>query len=136
MCTQSTDTDLPSNRTFGYFFSALFAAIAFYLFAKNQSVVVYVGLITLTVLLSVAATFKPDLLLPLNRLWIRFGHLLGKIISPIIMGAIYFGLFVPMGLVMRVFGRDELRLRIKPCQTYWRPKEVKGLNDDSFNNQF
>jgi len=62
--------------------------------------------------------------------------LLGKIISPIVMGAIYFGLFVPMGLVMRVFGRDELRLRVKARQTYWKPKELKNLDDDSFNNQF
>jgi hypothetical protein len=52
------------------------------------------------------------------------------------MGAIYFGLFVPMGLVMRVFGRDELRLRVKARQTYWKPKELKNLDDDSFNNQF
>ena len=66
----------------------------------------------------------------------RFGRLLGKIISPIVMGAIYFGLFVPMGLVMRVFGRDELRLRVKARQTYWKPKELKNLDDDSFNNQF
>lgn len=62
--------------------------------------------------------------------------MLGKIISPIVMGAIYFGLFVPMGLVMRVFGRDELRLRVKARQTYWKPKELKNLDDDSFNNQF
>ena len=74
--------------------------------------------------------------MPLNQLWMSFGRLLGKIISPIVMGAIYFGLFVPMGLVMRVFGRDELRLRVKARQTYWKPKELKNLDDDSFNNQF
>lgn len=136
MSTQSSDTDLPSNRTFGYFFSVLFAAFAFYLFTHDQSVLAYGSLITLTVLFSATATFKPFLLMPLNQLWMRFGRLLGKIISPIVMGAIYFGLFVPMGLVMRVFGRDELRLRVKARQTYWKPKELKNLDDDSFNNQF
>ena len=51
------------------------------------------------------------LLLPLNKIWMRFGFLLGSIINPIVLGIIFFVLFTPYGIVMRIFGRDELRLK-------------------------
>ena len=58
-------------------------------------------------------------LLPLNKLWMKFGILLGMIVSPIIMGLIFFGIFTPVGVFMRLFKRDNLRLSFKKKKTYW-----------------
>ena len=74
-------------------------------------------------------------LLPLNKLWMKFGILLGMIISPIIMGIIFFGIFTPIAFLMRLSGRDELRLRFKKKKTYWIDR--KTLNEfDFFKKQF
>jgi hypothetical protein len=65
----------------------------------------------------------------------KFGVLLGMIVSPIIMGIIYFGIFTPIAIIMRLSGRDELRLRLKKQKTYWINR--KTLNEvDSFKKQF
>ncbi len=76
-----------------------------------------------------------DVLFPLNKLWIKFGILLGIIVNPIIMGIIFFGIFTPIAILMRLSGRDELRLRLKKKKTYWINR--KTLNRfDSFKKQF
>ena len=73
---------------------------------------------------------------PLNKLWMRLGLLLGMIMSPIVMGIIFFGLFTPISLVMRLLGRDELKLKPKPCQSSWRLVEHSRPDLQSFKNQF
>ena len=86
----------------------------------------------------VATLVNPDVLLPLNRLWMRFGLLLGMIISPIVMGIIFFGLFTPMSLTMRLFRRDELRLRFKNKKTHWILRDFPDGDElsDSFKHQY
>tara|TARA_Y100000813_G_C23886605_1_gene222876 strand:+ start:261 stop:551 length:291 start_codon:yes stop_codon:yes gene_type:complete len=75
------------------------------------------------------------ILLPLNKLWMKLGILLGIIISPIIMGIIFFGIFTPIAFLMRLSGRDELRLHFKKKKTYWIDR--KTLNEfDFFKKQF
>ena len=102
---------LPSNKNFGYFFSGVFLAISiFFLFLEDQFIA-YIFL-TLTILLTLITLIKPNLLYQLNRLWMSFGLLLGKIISPIVLGVIFFGLITPYGLVLRLVGRDELKLKL------------------------
>ena len=78
---------------------------------------------------------KADLLHPLNKLWMRFGLLLGMIVSPIVLGAIFFLLFTPIAVLMRLFGRDELRLRFKKQSSHWIKRE-KETQSQSFKNQF
>jgi len=85
---------------------------------------------------SVATTFKEELLLPFNKLWMRFGFLLGLIVSPIVLGFIYFGLFTPISLIMRLVRRDELRLRLKNRTSYWIIRDPNHLKKTSFRNQF
>ena len=70
----------------------------------------------------IIAYLNPNILLPFNKLWMRFGVLLGMIISPIIMGLIFFGLFTPYSIVIRMMGRDELHLKFDS-------KKVIGLID-------
>ena len=82
-----------------------------------------------------ATIIKPDTLLPLNKLWMRFGLLLGMIISPIVMGVIFFVIFTPIALIMRLFGRDELRLQFNKQSSHWvgRTDEAQPV---TFKNQF
>jgi hypothetical protein len=83
----------------------------------------------------VITIINAKILLPLNKLWMKFGILLGMIVSPIIMGIIYFGIFTPIAIIMRLAGRDELRLRLKKQKTHWINRKI--LNKvDLFKNQF
>ena len=76
-----------------------------------------------------------DALLPLNKLWMKFGILLGMIVNPIIMGIIFFGIFTPIAIIMRLSGRDELRLQFKIKQTHWINRKA-FIEVDSFNKQY
>ena len=74
-------------------------------------------------------------LLPLNKLWMSFGLLLGSVFTPIILGLIFFGLFTPMAIVMKLFGRDELRLKIKNRQSHWTPRTTP-IKAETFKHQY
>ena len=104
-----SEIKLPSNRKFGFFFTAIFLVITIYLYYINSELVYIYGIICFVFL--IVTILKANALLPLNKLWMRFGILLGMIISPIIMGIIYFGIFTPIAIIMRLFGRDELRIK-------------------------
>ena len=126
--------DLPSNRKFGYFFTFLFALAGAYFHYTENIIWAYVFFAGSSIFL-VFTLFKTDALLPLNKLWMRFGHFLGIIVSPIVLGIIFFGLFTPIAILMRVGGRDELRLKFTQHVSYWisRNEQIKS---DSFKNQF
>jgi len=66
----------------------------------------------------------------------NFGLLLGIIVSPVVLGLIYFLIFTPMSFIMKLFGRDELKLKIKTKKTYWLSRTETKLDSDSFKNQF
>ena len=84
----------------------------------------------------ILTVLRSDLLLPLNKLWMRLGLVLGLIISPIVLGIIYFGLFTPIALLMRLFSRDELRLKLLPRSSFWRIRKNSKQIVESFKNQF
>ena len=105
----STKIILPSNRKFGYFFSLVFSLLAIYFYFNNSSF--YLLSIILGVIFLLITLIKPEILLPLNKLWMRFGFLLSLFVSPLIMAIIFFGIFTPIGLFMRIIGRDELKLK-------------------------
>lgn len=114
-----SELKLPSNRKFGLFFTAVFAITAAYCFYQTALAYAYfLGVIAAALLL--ATLTKADLLLPLNKAWMRLGLLLGMIVSPIVLGMIFFLLFTPIGLLMRLFGRDELRLKLTARASHWR----------------
>lgn len=130
-----SDIELPSNRKFGFFFSAIFLiACAYFYYVGNLTLSYMLGIIGLLFL--AVTIIKADALLPLNKLWMRFGLLLGMIISPIVMGVIFFGLFTPISTAMRLFGRDELRLRFKHKTTHWIPRDHSATQTETFKNQF
>ncbi len=69
----------------------------------------------------------------MNKLWMKFGLLLGKIVSPVVMAVIYFGVVTPTGLIMRILGKDILKLNKNNYNSYWQEKDNSNNN---MNNQF
>ena len=126
---------LPSNRKFGFFFTLVFAlaATAYFYYSANLTWT-YVFIAAALVFLLVTL-IKSDALLPLNKLWMRFGLLLGMIVSPIVLGVIFFGLITPIAILMRLSGRDELRLKFAQKASHWISRE-EPIKSESFKHQF
>ena len=115
------DIKLSSNRSFGIVFFIVFLLIAIYP-VINQGEVRIWSLIISSLFL-ILGLLNSKILTPLNKLWFRFGLFLGKIISPIIMGVIFFLVVTPIGLLMRLFGKDVLNLKLnKKKNSYWIEK--------------
>ena len=131
---QFDQIQLPSNRKFGFFFSIIFFIISTYLYYIRIDIFTVYTLYIISFSLFIITLVNADFLGPLNKLWMGFGMLLGLIISPIIMGVIFFLVFTPLALVFRIIGRDELILRLKDKPSYW----IKRNNNYSisFRNQF
>jgi hypothetical protein len=91
----------------------------------------------LSVLLLAAALVRPEMLNPLNRLWLRFGLLLHRVVNPIVMALVFFGAVWPTGLVMRWMGRDLLRLQREPdAASYWIVRQPPGPSPETMKDQF
>lgn len=131
---KSPTIELPSNKKFGLFFSGLFLITSGYLYWVPNAEWAFFSFAMAIIFLAVSL-LKDDLLLPLNWLWMRLGFLLGTIVSPIILGLIFFGLFFPMACVMRLGGRDELKLNRRDQKSYWVSRN-DATQLGSFKNQF
>lgn len=129
-----TNIKLPTNKKFGYFFSCVFLLASIYFFYLKSNNVGYI-FSSLTIIFIITTFLKAELLLPLNKLWMRFGLLLGMIVSPIVLGVIFFGVFTPYGLVMRIMGRDEMNLKIFLKKSYWIIRSKNSIQTN-FKNQF
>ena len=128
------EAELPTNKKFGNFFTIVFIIVASYFYFNKSLNLSYIFGVVAAVFILVTI-LKDDLLLPLNRLWMRFGLLIGMIISPIVLGLIFFTLFSPVGIFMRLFGRDELHLKYKKKSSYWILRD-DSICADSFKRQF
>jgi hypothetical protein len=126
---------LPSNRSFGSFFSAVLAVGSAYFYWKQVGDWA-LALVLLAALFASATLLAPDWLAPLNRLWHELGLLLGKIFNPLILGALFFGVITPVSLATRLFGRDVLRLRKRSVASYWIDRDPGSPPPESFRNQF
>ena len=112
---------LGSNRSFGIVFFIVFVIIATYPLLNQGEVRIWSLIISFLFLF--LGLLNSKILTPLNKLWFRFGLFLGKIISPIIMGVIFFLVVTPIGLLMRFFGKDVLNLKLnKKKSSYWIEK--------------
>ena len=83
------------------------------------------------------ALLAPQLLAPLNRLWLKLGLVLHKVVTPIIMAMLFYLAITPMGVAMRLMGKDLLRLKREPgAKTYWIERQPPGPAPDTMKNQF
>ena len=112
---------LGSNRSFGIVFFIVFLLIALYPFTYNGDLRIWSLVISLIFL--ILGLINSKLLTPLNKVWFKFGIFLGKIISPLIMGIIFFLVVTPIGFLMRILGKDVLNLKYNDNKTYWIEKK-------------
>jgi dolichyl-phosphate-mannose--protein O-mannosyl transferase len=127
--------NLPSNKKFGYFFSVIFLLSSAYFFYQD-ALTTAAALLVLSFIFTLLSRFKDPLLLPLNKLWMRFGVLLGTIISPIILAILFFVMFTPIAIGMRLFQRDELRLKSSNFDSFWKFRDQDIHNKNPFTQQF
>ena len=125
------DIKISSNRSFGIVFFVVFLVIALYPLIKNGEIRLWSFVISLIFL--VLGILNSKILFPLNKLWFKFGILLGKIITPIIMGLTFFVIVTPIGIAMRLLGKDVLSLKYNKNKTYWIEKK---LYKSKMKNQF
>jgi len=130
-----SDTELPSNRKFGYFFGVMLWLAATYMLYKDLSYFAYLLFVISGFFILMAIVWPSFLSLP-NKLWMLLGLLLGKIVNPIILGCVFFGLFTPISLLMRLFCRDELKLKVTQNKSFWKVRDQIEPADDNFRNQF
>ena len=122
---------LPSNRNFGIIFSIVFLIISLWpLLSQND---IRIWSLIISGIFLVLGLINSKLLLPLNKIWFKFGIFLGNFIAPIVMGIIYFMVVTPTGLIMKMLGKDLLNLKKNNKDTYWIEKD--NSNND-LKNQF
>ena len=114
------DIKISSNRSFGIVFFIVFFLIALYPLINNEDIRIWSLIISLIFL--ILGLINSRILNPLNKLWFKFGILLGKIVSPIIMGIIFFLVVTPIGFIMRILGKDVLNLKFNANKSYWIEK--------------
>ena len=119
-----------SNKSFGIVFFIFFIAVAFYPLLNNEEYRLWALIISLVFL--ILGLVNSSILTPLNLLWFKFGMLLGRIVSPIIMALVFFGVVTPTGLLMKFFQKDLLKLKKKDNKSYWIERKTKS----EMKNQF
>ena len=120
-----------SNRSFGFIFSIVFLIIAIWALLSANEIRYWSLLISLIFL--VLGLLNSKILTPLNKIWFKFGILLGKIISPLVMGIIFFFVVTPTGLLMKILKKDLLNLKFNSDKSYWIEKtEPKSKMKNQF----
>ena len=119
-----------SNKSFGIVFFIFFIAVAFYPLVNNEEYRLWALIISLVFL--ILGLINSSVLTPLNLLWYKFGMLLGRVVSPIIMALVFFVVVTPTGLIMRLFQKDLLKLKKKDKKSYWIERKTKS----EMKNQF
>jgi saxitoxin biosynthesis operon SxtJ-like protein len=134
--TRAEKSKLSSNRSFGFVIGGALLLIGLVplLHPPHRP---HWWAIVIAAIFAGFAQVRPDLLKPLNFLWHRFGLLLHKIVSPVILGLLFYTTVLPVGLLMRAFGKDPLRLhKDSAAASYWVPREPPGPPPESLTQQF
>ena len=114
------DIKISSNRNFGIVFFIVFLLVAVYPILKGNDIRIWSLLISFVFL--TLGIINSKILTPLNKLWFKFGLFLGKIVSPLVMGFIFFIVVTPIGIIMRLMRKDLLNLKYNQKKTYWIDK--------------
>jgi len=125
------EVKIGSNKSFGIVFSVVFFIIAIFPILNNDNIRVWSLVISLIFL--VLGLINSKLLSPLNKIWFKFGLILSKVVSPVIMGIIFFLVVTPIGILMRILKKDLLNLKYNNKNTYWIKKKEP---ESTMKNQF
>src|SRR5215471_8978189 len=133
--TREAEVRSSTDRAFGLVFTGLFLLIGLapLIFGRPMRI----WSLVVAAIFGVIAAVMPALLAPLKRVWTKFGLLLHKVVSPVVLGAAFYLMITPMGLVMRLFGKDLLRLRFdRASPTYWIKRTPPGPPAESLIDEF
>ena len=122
--------NISSNRSFGLVFFAVFLIISTWPLLDNQDIRIWSLIVSLIFL--ILGILNSNLLKPFNKIWFKFGMFLGSIVSPLVMGLVFFLVVTPTGFIMRLFGKDLLKLKKNKNNTYWIEKNYKSNMKDQF----
>ena len=126
-----SEVKIGSNRSFGIVFCIVFLIIALYPLTNLGEIRIWALIISICFF--ILGLIKSSLLSPFNKLWFKFGIFLGKIISPLVMGVIFFLVVTPIAILMRLLGKDLLNLKFSNNNTYWIEKnEPKSKMKNQF----
>ena len=117
---KNTEIKIGSNKSFGIVFFIVFIIISLYPLLNQEDIRIWS--LVIAFIFFILALLNSKILTPLNKIWTRFGLFLGNLISPIVMGIIFFFVVTPIGLLMRLFGKDVLNLKNNKSSTYWIKK--------------
>ena len=116
--TSSSKIKISSNRSFGLVFFVVFLIVALWPLKYEEDIRLWS--LALSLIFFILGILNSKLLTPLNKLWFKFGILLGSIVSPLVMGIVYFFVVTPIGVLMRILGKDLLKTsKVKSASTYW-----------------
>ena len=126
-----SDVKISSNRSFGIVFFVVFLLIALYPLTYSGEIRIWS--LVISIILLILGLLNSKILDPLNKIWFKFGIFIGKIVSPLIMGIIFFLVVTPIGLIMRLFGKDVINLKFNSNKSYWIEKtEPKSKMKNQF----
>ena len=122
--TSNSKINISSNRSFGLVFFVIFLIVALWPLKYEEDIRLWS--LVISIIFFILGVINSKLLMPLNKLWFKFGILLGSIVSPIIMGIVYFAVVTPTGVLMRLLGKDLLKMtKTKSISTYWMKRDKK-----------
>lgn len=124
------------NKRFGRQMGLVLVALAGLGFWRDWPSFLSVSFLTLGAVHLILAVIAPGLLTGFNRFWMSLGYYFGKVFAPIEMAIIFFLMFTPIALVMRLFRRDALLIRKNKVNSYWKVREPPQISADSFRNQY
>ena len=125
-----------SDRSFGVMFGFIFIIIAVIMRLRDNPQNIRLLFLALSFLTFLISFTRPSLLSTPNKLWMKFSLLLARFVSPIVLGLLFYVLISPLALILRLFGRDELRLKTKKVASNWQSRQINGYSLDSFKNQY
>lgn len=131
---ENSNIEYPTNKKIGFFFASLSAVASVYSYTSDSLIWAFFFAAVSSLLLSISV-IRPDILLPINKAWMKLGLHLGLIVGPIVLGIIYFLVFTPIAILMRLANRDALHLKFNNKVSLWKSRNEEN-NADSFKNQF
>tara|TARA_B100000123_G_scaffold261145_1_gene228088 strand:- start:204 stop:602 length:399 start_codon:yes stop_codon:yes gene_type:complete len=128
---KNNEIKISSNKSFGIVFAVVFFLIALWPIIKSDDIRIWSLIVSIIFL--ILGIMNSSILTPLNKIWFRFGIFLGNFIAPVVMGIIFFFVVTPIGLIMRLLGRDLIKLKKNNENSYWIEKKD---TESSMRKQF
>jgi len=119
---KNSNIKIGSNRSFGVVFFIFFLIVSFYPLLNDENIRIWS--VILSIVFLILGLLNSSILSPLNKIWFKLGIILGSIVSPIVMGVIFFLVVTPTSLIMKAFGKDLLNLKKNNKKTYWVQKST------------